>query len=100
MIGTPADEGEGEAFLDEGAVDSIGSSPVEVGDGLEGADTGICPASNEGTAHPFAVFDVDHALNEVLFEQGVVLRGETVQSDVAQPRVPLGGMPSMRCAER
>ena len=83
-VGGVTDEGEGEEFLDEGAVDAFGPGPIEVGDGFEGADAGVGQASFEGAALAFAVFDVDDAFDPRFAEHGVVLDGETVECDGAQ----------------
>ena len=61
-VGGVVDEGEREQLLDEGAVDAFGPGPVEVGDGLEGADARVGQAPFEGAALAFAVLDVDDAL--------------------------------------
>ena len=82
-IGGVVDEGEREQLLDEGTVDALGPGPVEVGDGLEGADARVGQAPFEGAAFSFAVFDVDDALDPGLGEHGVVLYGESVECDVA-----------------
>ena len=68
-----------EQLLDEGAVGAFGPGPVEVGDGLEGADACVGEAAFEGAALAFAVLDVDDALDPGLGEQGVVLGGEAVE---------------------
>ena len=83
-IGGVVDEGQREELLDEGAVDTIGPGPVEVGDGLEGADACVGEAAFEGAALAFAVLDVDDALDPGLGEHGVVLGGEAVECDLAQ----------------
>ena len=57
------DEGEGEEFFDEEAVDALGPGPVEVGDGFEGADARVGQSPFEGASFAFAVFDVDDALD-------------------------------------
>ena len=75
-VGGVIDEGEGEQLLDEGAVGAFGPDPVEVGNGLEGADACVGEAAFEGAALAFAVLDVDDALDPWLGEQGVVLGGE------------------------
>ena len=62
----------------------IGPVPVEVDDGLEGADSGVGQTTFEGAAHAFAVLDIDDAFDPGLGEHGVVLHGESVESDVAQ----------------
>jgi len=83
-VGGVVDEGEREQLLDEGAVDALRPGPVEVGDGLEGADTGVGQAPFEGAALAFTVLDGDDALDPGLCEQGRVLHGESVESDLAQ----------------
>ena len=83
-VGGVVDEGEREEFFDEEAVDALGPSPVEVGDGFEGADARVGQAPFEGAAFAFAVFDVDDAFDPWFCEQGVVLGGEPVECDVAQ----------------
>ena len=80
-VGGVVDEGEREQLLDEGAVDALGPGPVEVGDGLEGADTGVGQTAFEGAALALAVLDVDDALDPGLGEDGVVLHGESVEPD-------------------
>ena len=70
-VGGVVDEGQREELLDEGPVDAIGPGPVEVGDGLEGADACVGQAAFEGAALAFAVLDVDDALDPWLGEQGM-----------------------------
>ena len=62
-VGGIVNEGQREELLDEGAVDALGPGPVEVGDGLEGADARVGEAAFEGAALAFAVLDVDDALD-------------------------------------
>ena len=62
-VGGVVDEGQREELLDQRAVDAFGPVPVEVGDGFEGADTGVGEAAHEGAAFSFAIFDVDDAFN-------------------------------------
>ena len=62
-VGGVVDEGQREELLDEGAVDAFGPGPVEVGDGLEGADARVGETPFEGAALAFAVLDVDDALD-------------------------------------
>ena len=54
-VGGVVDEGEGEQLLDEGAVGAFGPSPVEVGDGLEGADACVGHAGEPVAVSPLSV---------------------------------------------
>ena len=94
-VGGVVDEGEREELLDEELVDAFGPGPVEVGDGLEGADARVGQAPFEGASFAFAVFDVDDAFDPGFCEQGVVLGGESVESDVAQALTELSRIQSL-----
>ncbi len=85
-VGRLGEEGEREQLLDGAAVALGGPAPVEVGDGLEGAQAGVIEAALERAAGAFGLFDVEHAGEPRLGEQRLGLAREAVEAESAQPR--------------
>lgn len=60
-IGAVLDEAQGHEVIDGFAVDPLGPGPVEVGDGLEGADAGLLEAALEAAAASLLLLERDEA---------------------------------------
>ena len=91
-VGGVMEELEGEEFIDEGPVDSLGPQPVEVGEGFEGADAGVGQTPLEASSLSLGLFDVEELLHPGGAAYVVIGSGESVEAKGAKPLSQRGGV--------